>query len=121
PGPRPWFNHRCTAGNAGDLRRVTILGECGAPLSRATSDCRACGELRYFGQCPANPRSPESRSQGRRGIRENTKDLIEPRDFKDRADAFLQTGERKFPSVAAYVLHRLDQCGQTRAVDVTDL
>ena len=57
------------------------------------------------------------------GIRvgENLKNLIEPRDFEDRAHGFLQSGQHEFASVAFHLLHRLNQGREPRAVDVADL
>src|SRR4029077_17852204 len=54
-------------------------------------------------------------------VRENLKDLIESRDFEDRADGFLQSGQHEFASVAFHLLHRLNQGREPRAVDVADL
>ena len=54
-------------------------------------------------------------------VGKNAEDLIEPRDFKNRPHAILQTAEGKCSSVSADVLHRLDQDRETRAVDVGDL
>ena len=54
-------------------------------------------------------------------VRENLKDLIEPRDFEDRAHGFLQSGQHEFASVAFHLLHRLNQGREPRAVDVAHL
>ena len=51
-------------------------------------------------------------------VRENLKDLIEPRDFEDRAHGFLQSGQHEFASVAFDLLHRLNQGREPRAIDV---
>src|ERR1044071_3599013 len=57
------------------------------------------------------------------GIRvwKNLKDLIEPRNFEDRAHGFLQSAQHEFASVSFHLLHRLNQGRETSAVDVVYL
>ena len=67
---------------------------------------------------PWGPALPNQRSIC---VWENLKDLIEPRDFEDRAHGFLQSRQHEFASVAFHLLHRLNQGRESRAVDVAYL
>ena len=53
----------------------------------------------------------EARSRGGQsgiGVRENLEHLVEPRDLKNGAHGFLQTGQQKFSSVTFHLLHGLN-------------
>ena len=77
--------------------------------------------IRHFEKCRPNPARSASGAESRFRVREDSKNLIEPRDLKDRADVWLQAGERKFSAVSLNVLHSFDQHGESGTVDVTNL
>jgi len=53
-------------------------------------------------------------------VREDLEDLVEPRDFKNAADAFTQSEERESPAIGTDALHGLDQHGKAGTVDIAD-
>src|SRR4051812_1219302 len=56
------------------------------------------------------------RRQGGINVRENDKNLVEPRDFENRFHVFLNSRQNKFAAVPFHVLHSLDQNCEAGAV-----
>ncbi len=99
-----------------------LLVECGTSRGRAPPYPGAGGALRHRPKRRADARDPASGSRERGvHVRKNPEHLIQTRDLEDRPHVFLQAGERKFAAVTRDGLHRFDEHGETRTIDITHL
>src|SRR5947209_7401095 len=101
------------------MRGNELLAGWGAAAAGSPAEYPTRRAIRYGEECRANPESPASaRAQRRFDVRVNAEDLIEPGNFKNWPDIFLQTGDREASAVRLDVLHSFNQHGETGAVDV---